>query len=161
MLLGEKIKKLRTDNGLTQDELAEKIFVTRTAVSKWETGKGMPGIESLKELSRLFGVSLDELISDDDIENKKLSEDKTARRFYYISLAFFAAAAVLLMLSTVLKAELPSILAMVFVIGYVVCAIFAKPKYKREAQKGDLAAFLVPKILLFVIFVIVLVSSLK
>ena len=47
MLLGEKIKKLRTDNGLTQEELAERIYVTRTAVSKWETGKGMPGIESL------------------------------------------------------------------------------------------------------------------
>jgi len=161
MLLGEKIKKLRTDNGLTQDELAERIFVTRTAISKWETGKGLPSIESLKELSRLFGVSLDELISDDDIENKKLSEDKTARKYYYASMAFFAVTVVLLVLWTMLRIEVLSVCAMVTVIGYVICAVYAKPKYKREARRENLLVYLVPKILVFIIFLIVLASTVR
>lgn len=54
MTFGEKLKKLRIDNRLTQDELAEKIFVTRTAISKWENDKGYPSIDNLKQLSNLF-----------------------------------------------------------------------------------------------------------
>ena len=68
-MFSENIKKLRENAGLTQDEFAEKIFVTRTAVSKWENGKSYPSIDSLKEISELFGVSIDTLISDDELEN--------------------------------------------------------------------------------------------
>ena len=50
MTFGEKLKKLRNDNGLTQEQLADKIFVTRTAISKWETDKGFPSIDSLKAI---------------------------------------------------------------------------------------------------------------
>ena len=67
MKLCEKLVKLRKESGMTQEELAEKIFVTRTAVSKWENDKGYPGIDSLKLLSRLYGISLDELISEEDV----------------------------------------------------------------------------------------------
>ena len=67
MTFGEIIKKLRTDKGLTQDELAEKIYVTRTAISKWESGRGFPNIESLKTISKYFSVSLDELLSGEEI----------------------------------------------------------------------------------------------
>lgn len=49
---------LRTKNGLSQDELAEKVFVTRQAVSRWETGETTPNIETLKQLSMLFDVSI-------------------------------------------------------------------------------------------------------
>ena len=51
------IYELRTKNGLSQDELAQKVFVTRQAVSRWETGETVPGTETLKLLSNLFGVS--------------------------------------------------------------------------------------------------------
>lgn len=67
MTLGEKIKKLRCDGGLTQDELAEILFVSRTAVSKWESGRGYPNIESLKALSEYFAVSLDNLLSNGEL----------------------------------------------------------------------------------------------
>ena len=80
MTFGEKLKKLRNDNQLTQDELAEKIFVTRTAISKWETDKGYPSIDSLKQLSNLFHISIDELISDTDIENKRLLDEAQSRK---------------------------------------------------------------------------------
>ena len=72
MTFGEKLKKLRTDNGLTQDELAEKIYVTRTAISKWETDKGMPDVNQLLPLSRLLGMSVDLLLGGD--RRKELEE---------------------------------------------------------------------------------------
>ena len=54
--------ELRAKHGLSQDELAEKIFVTRQAVSRWETGETVPSTETLKLLSRLYGVSINTLL---------------------------------------------------------------------------------------------------
>ena len=67
MTLGEKLKKLRTDSGLTQEELAEKLFVSRTAISKWESNRGYPSIETLKAISKFFSVSVDALLSSDEL----------------------------------------------------------------------------------------------
>ena len=58
----EIIYELRTKNGLSQDELAEKVFVTRQAVSRWENGETVPNTETLKLLSNLFGVSINTLL---------------------------------------------------------------------------------------------------
>ena len=58
----EVIFELRTKNGLSQDELAEKVFVTRQAVSRWENGETVPNTETLKLLSKLFGVSINTLL---------------------------------------------------------------------------------------------------
>ena len=58
----EVILELRTKNGLSQDELAEKIHVTRQAVSRWETGETIPNTETLKLLSKLFDVSINTLL---------------------------------------------------------------------------------------------------
>ena len=58
----EVIYELRTKNGLSQDELAEKVFVTRQAVSRWETGETVPNTETLKLLSKLFDVSINTLL---------------------------------------------------------------------------------------------------
>ena len=63
MTFGEKLKKLRTEAHLTQDELAENLFVSRTAISKWESDRGYPNIESLKSIAKFFSVTLDELLS--------------------------------------------------------------------------------------------------
>ena len=62
MNTGEVIHELRTKNGLSQDELAEKVFVTRQAVSRWENGETVPGTETLKLLSGLFNVSINTLL---------------------------------------------------------------------------------------------------
>ena len=64
MELSEKIAMLRKALGLTQEQLAEKLFVSRTAVSKWETGRGMPGMDSLQQMAKFFGITLDERIAD-------------------------------------------------------------------------------------------------
>lgn len=63
----EKLQNLRKQKGLTQEELAEILFVSRTAVSKWESGRGFPNIESLRAISKYFTVSLDELLSGEEI----------------------------------------------------------------------------------------------
>lgn len=63
----EKLQELRKSRGLTQEELAEKLYVSRTAISKWESGRGFPSIDSVRAISKFFSVSLDELFSDDAI----------------------------------------------------------------------------------------------
>ena len=67
MEFNEKLQELRKGKGLTQEELAQAIFVSRTAVSKWESGRGYPNIDSLKGLAKFFCVTVDELISPDEI----------------------------------------------------------------------------------------------
>lgn len=62
MEFNEKLQTLRKERGVTQEELAEALFISRTAVSKWESGRGYPNIDSLKALSAFFSVSLDDLI---------------------------------------------------------------------------------------------------
>lgn len=59
----EKLQELRKSRGLTQEELAEALYVSRTAVSKWESARGYPSIDSLKEISRYFSVTIDDLLS--------------------------------------------------------------------------------------------------
>lgn len=67
MEFSEKLQNLRKSRGWTQQELADKLYVSRTAVSKWESGKGYPNIDSLKSLAALFSVSVDELLSGGEI----------------------------------------------------------------------------------------------
>ena len=61
-----KLQQLRKQKGLTQEELAESLFVSRTAVSKWESGRGYPNIDSLKAIARFFSVTIDELLSGEE-----------------------------------------------------------------------------------------------
>ena len=67
MELCKKIKKIRTDNKLTQEQFAEKMLVSRTAVSKWENGTCYPSVDSLKYMSKTFNISLDKLLSSKEI----------------------------------------------------------------------------------------------
>ena len=63
----EKLQELRKSRGLTQEELAEMLYVSRTAISKWESGRGYPNMDSLKAISKCFSVSLDDLLSSETI----------------------------------------------------------------------------------------------
>lgn len=63
----EKLQLLRKQRGLTQEELSEKLFVSRAAVSKWESGRGYPNIDSLKAIARFYGVTIDDLLSGEEI----------------------------------------------------------------------------------------------
>lgn len=67
MTFDEKLKTLRKSKNITQDELAQKLYVSRTAISKWESGKGYPSIETLKMLAAFYEVSIDDLVSNEEI----------------------------------------------------------------------------------------------
>ena len=67
MEFSEKLQELRKSRSMTQEELAEALFVSRTAVSKWESGKGYPNIDSLKAISLFFSVTIDDLICSDEM----------------------------------------------------------------------------------------------
>lgn len=70
----EHIKAFRKAQGLTQEEVAQKLFVTRQLISKWEQGKSLPDILSVEKLSNLFGVSIHELIDDESVKSITLKE---------------------------------------------------------------------------------------
>ena len=76
MELGEKLQQLRKQNNWTQEQLAEQLYVSRTAVSKWESGKGYPSIDSLKNISALFKISIDDLLSGDELVQIATNENK-------------------------------------------------------------------------------------
>ena len=63
----EKLQELRKGKGLTQEELATALYVSRTAISKWESGRGYPSIDSLKAIATYFAVSVDDLLSGDQL----------------------------------------------------------------------------------------------
>lgn len=77
MEFNEKLQSLRKEKGLTQEELAEVLYVSRTAVSKWESGRGYPNIESLKDISKFFSVSIDDLLSGEKLLSIAEKENKS------------------------------------------------------------------------------------
>lgn len=76
MTFGEKIQKLRKEAGLSQEELAYHLGVSRQAVSKWERDNGYPETEKIIHMSRLFNVSLDYLLKDDDLQKTDITHDE-------------------------------------------------------------------------------------
>lgn len=81
MEVSSQIKKYRSNMGISQEELAEKIYVSRQTVSNWETGKNYPDIHSLLLLSSLFNVSLDQLIKGDVVIMKKEIKEMEIKKF--------------------------------------------------------------------------------
>ena len=87
MEFNKKLQELRKQKGLTQEELAQALYVSRTAISKWESGRGFPSIDSLKIIAKFFNVSIDELLSGDQIltiaeEDQKLKNGHLRDLFF-------------------------------------------------------------------------------
>ena len=72
----EKLQELRKTRGITQEELAEALYVSRTAISKWESGRGYPSIDLLKEVSNYFSVTIDDLLSSEKLLSIAEKENK-------------------------------------------------------------------------------------
>ena len=87
MEFNEKLLELRKQKGLTQEELANALYVSRTAISKWESGRGYPSIDSLKTISVFFGITLDELLSADKVLTLA-KEDSKQKENVFINTVF-------------------------------------------------------------------------
>lgn len=77
MEFSEKLTQLRKSKNMTQEELAAMLFVSRAAASKWESGRGLPNIDSLKAIAMLFGVTVDELLSGEELLTAAQNEVKS------------------------------------------------------------------------------------
>ena len=89
MSLAEKLVTLRKQNGLTQLELAEKLSVSRQAISRWEVGSAVPNTDNLRVLTELYGVTLDYLLNEDMVrpceQVELIEKDRNAdRRKYWV-----------------------------------------------------------------------------
>ncbi|GAA0125239.1 hypothetical protein UT300019_11410 [Clostridium sp. CTA-19] len=83
MEFNEKLQRLRAQRNLTQEQLAKQLYVSRAAISKWESGKGYPNIESLKCISKLFSVSIDELLSGEELISLAETENSSNMQKVY------------------------------------------------------------------------------
>ena len=79
---GAVIRRLRENKKMTQEELAEKVFVSSKAVSKWETGQGFPDVSLIEPLAKALDISVIELLSGEDIRNCNRSSNMTKGKFY-------------------------------------------------------------------------------
>ena len=101
MEIGKKIMELRKKNGLSQEELAEKVGVARQTISKWELGETSPDIKQSKELSKIFNVSLDEL-TDNDIKNILVEKTSNTEKLAGLTLKLIKVMVVVIILLPVL-----------------------------------------------------------
>ncbi len=158
MELSEKLVKLRKQSGMTQEELAAKIYVTRTAVSKWENGKGYPAIDSLKLLSSVYGVSLDELVSDGDVEEMRSARKKRSRIFYWCAVGCLIFAAAFAVVCAVVKIAWFIIPSALGVAGYVVFSFLSKP-LQSGMTRADFMRYIACRAIVLLIVVAALVTT--
>ena len=100
----DRLKQYRLDNNLTQDELADKLFVSRQAISKYETGRGYPSIDVLTELAKLMGISIDELLTREELvnETQRMTETLHKNKKNTLIMAVCVVLAVIITVTTVI-----------------------------------------------------------
>ena len=130
MEFNEKLKELRSSRGLTQEELAEALFVSRTAISKWESGRGYPSIDSLKEISTFFSVTIDELLSGEKLLSIAKKENKSnIQSLCSILIGFIDLFHFLLIVLPLYPDSMKGYIASVNLFGYIETSIFNRMVY--------------------------------
>ena len=82
MTIGEKITNLRTSMGISQETLADKLMVSRQAVSKWEMDQAQPQVENVLQICELFNISTDELLYDNIVINRAQKGEKAKNKYF-------------------------------------------------------------------------------
>ena len=130
MEFNEKLKELRSSRGLTQEELAEALFVSRTAISKWESGRGYPSIDSLKEISTFFSVTIDELLSGEKLISIAKKENKSnIQSLCSILIGFIDLFHFLLIVLPLYPNSMKGYIASVNLFGYIETSVFNRLVY--------------------------------
>ena len=116
MEFSSKIREVRKKENLTQEEFAEKIFVSRNAVAKWETNRGYPDIQNLITISDIFEISLDELIKKDKNVKNKIIAESSSKKWHLL---------VIIYLITIILYILYFLFAhKIFMIGFLIATLF-------------------------------------
>ena len=115
MKISQVLKDIRQHHQLTQESLAERLKVSRSAIARWESGKGIPDIGNLIAISREFDLSLDQLIKEDERLEKKVIEDSKAKKWHYL---------VILLFSILVYIGVSAYLHHIFMAGFLVSTLF-------------------------------------
>lgn len=140
MELGKQIKNYRTNMNLSQEELAEKIYVTRQTISNWENNKSYPDIHSLLLLSSLFHVSLDQLIKG-DVQIMKEEINKAAIQHFNRDGAIFSLLLVLLIVSFVPLAVFLNYYGLIISAVIFAASIYYAIKLEKSKKKYDIQTY--------------------
>ena len=116
MTLGERIRGERKKRGLSQEELADILNVSRQAITKWETDRGIPDIANLIRISEEFEISLDELIKGDNSVKRKIIYDSTMKKWHLLVLIY--------LMAIVAYIAYFALLNRIFMIGFLVATLF-------------------------------------
>ena len=116
MTLGERIRGERKKRGLSQEELADILNVSRQAITKWETDRGIPDIANLIRISEEFEISLDELIKGDNSVKRKIIYDSIMKKWHLLVLIY--------LMAIVAYIAYFALLNRIFMIGFLVATLF-------------------------------------
>ena len=116
MKISQVLKDIRQHHQLTQEALAERLNVSRSAIARWESGKGIPDIGNLIAISREFDVSLDQLIKEDERLEKKVIEDRKAKKWHNL--------VILYLFSILVYIGVFAYLHHIFMAGFLVSTLF-------------------------------------
>ena len=134
MTLGERIRDERKKRGLSQEELADILNVSRQAITKWETDRGIPDIANLIRISEEFEISLDELIKGDNSVKRKIIYDSSMKRWHLLVvvylLAIVAYIAYFALLYRILMVGF--LIATLFMLGFELRIIIKEKRYQKN-----------------------------
>lgn len=116
MKISQVLKDIRQHHQLTQEVLAERLRVSRSAIARWESGKGIPDIGNLIAISREFDVSLDQLIKEDERLEKKVIEDSKAKKWHYLVIFY--------LFSALVEIAIFAYLHHIFMAGFLISTLF-------------------------------------
>ena len=116
MTLGERIRGERKKRGLSQEELADILNVSRQAITKWETDRGIPDIANLIRISEEFEISLDELIKGDNSIKRKIIYDNSMKRWHLLVVVY--------LLAIVAYVAYFALLYRIFMVGFLIATLF-------------------------------------
>ena len=116
MKISQVLKDIRQQHQLTQEALAERLKVSRSAIARWESGKGIPDIGNLISISREFDISLDTLIKEDERLEKKVIEDSKAKKWHYLVIFY--------LFSALVEIAIFAYLHHIFMAGFLISTLF-------------------------------------
>ena len=116
MKISQVLKDIRQHHQLTQEALAERLNVSRSAIARWESGKRIPDIGNLIAISREFDLSLDQLIKEDERLEKKVIEDSKAKKWHYLVIFY--------LFSALVEIAIFAYLHHIFMAGFLISTLF-------------------------------------